>query len=439
MEFDSPPAGLPNADSDPLSQDLDGWNWGAFLVPTFWSSYYQIWPAVIAVALPLPFIWPLDLIGWTVELVVQAVVGIYLGMKGSGLAWRKWRGRRWSNFDDFWAAQRRWAWGGLAATIGFVVLGIVSAAIVKSPEQKARETHRFHAHGISFEYPGSIEHSDPDDLVIPTDPPRHPLWVEPFTLDDYDIVALTAETVPFVIDEGNIGSWAELLSESTPNALVERYHPAEIGGLPAAEARVALESEDGQEVTNWTSVILAGTTAITLDCQYTEENREDTLRACRRVRDTIALDPAFDKRLNWQTLDEPRSHLKVDIPPSWEKRAAPEGFELRAELEGIDLLLGSEPFVGSLREYTDFGLRELRGAGRAAVDVVSREETTIGAGPAEVTHVRTSTADGPLNLVLYTLVKGTQGYFLIAPSSDDDLPFMKATAAAIAETLEVKR
>ena len=440
MEFDSPHATLPDAGGDPLTHDLDGWNWGAFLVPTFWSSYHQIWPAVIAVALPLPFIWPLDLIGWWPEWVAQAVVGIYLGLKGNELAWRKWRGRRWSSPDAYWSAQRKWAWGGLAATIGVVVFGIVTAVIVKSPDQLAREVHTFNGHGISFEYPGNLDPSDPDEMDLPTDPASPPLWVEPFTLDTYDIVAVQAQTLPFVVTSDNVESWATLLNASAPGpgvSLAELYHPLVVAGLPAAEGTLALEGSDGPDAENWTGLIFKGTTAIRWDCQYTEENREELLRACRQVRESIALDDAFEERLNWTELDEPGAHVSALVPPGWEERAAPKGFELRAELEGINLLLGSEPFVGSLHRYTEIGLRDLT-RGQDGAEIVSRSRVTIGAGPADVTHVRIDSGDQRVNLVAYTFVKDLRGYFLLAGARDEDYAFVEPTAAAIADTLRIK-
>ena len=440
MEFDSPPASLPDAGGDPLTHDLDGWNWGAFLVPTFWSSYYQIWPAVIAVALPLPFIWPLDLIGWWPEFVAQFLVGIYLGRNGSELAWRKWRGRRWSSTDAFWSAQRRWAWGGLAGTIAFFVIGIVTAAIVKTPEQLAREVHSFHGHGISFEYPGNLGPSDPDEMDLPTDPANPPLWVEPFTLDTYDVVAIQAQALPFVVTSGNVENWATLLNASAPASgasLLELYHPLVVAGLPAAEATIALDESGKPHAENWTGLIFKGTTAIRWDCQYTEENREALLSACRQVRESIALDDGFDERVNWTELDEPGSHVSVLVPPSWEERSPPKGFELRAELEGINLVLGSQPFTGSLHRYTEIGLRDITRVQKTA-EIVSRSRVTIASGPAEVTHVRVDSGDQPLNLVVYTLVKGLRGYFLLVGASDEDYAFVEPTAAAIADTLRIK-
>ena len=137
--------------------------------------------------------------------------------------------------------------------------------IVKTPEQLAAEMHSVHEHGISFEYPGSLDPSDPDEMELATDPATPPLWVEPFTLDTYDIVAIQAETLPFVITSDNLETWTTILNTEVPGvgvSLAETYHPLVVAGLPAAEATLALEGSDGPDTETWTGVIFTGTTAI---------------------------------------------------------------------------------------------------------------------------------------------------------------------------------
>ena len=101
------PVGVPNT-SSPVSNDIAGWNWGAFLLPLFWSIGNQTWIGLISIISPLGII-----------------MGIYLGLKGNELAWKN---RKFESVDQFKAVQKAWTKWGLIVDIILVVLSI--AAIV---------------------------------------------------------------------------------------------------------------------------------------------------------------------------------------------------------------------------------------------------------------------------------------------------------------------
>ncbi|MEB3180918.1 MAG: serine/threonine-protein kinase [Nostocaceae cyanobacterium] len=79
--------------SKPVPPEIQGWNWGAFLLSPIWSITNQVWVGLIAwipyMGLPMPFI---------------------LGIQGNVWAWRS---RKWESVAQFKAHQRSWAKAGV--------------------------------------------------------------------------------------------------------------------------------------------------------------------------------------------------------------------------------------------------------------------------------------------------------------------------------------
>lgn len=75
--------------------EIQGWNWGGFLLSWIWGIGNNVLIALVALIVPF----------W----------GIYLGIKGNELAWQN---KRWDSVEHFKATQRKWAIAGL------VVLGL---------------------------------------------------------------------------------------------------------------------------------------------------------------------------------------------------------------------------------------------------------------------------------------------------------------------------
>jgi serine/threonine protein kinase len=103
----------------PVPDDIQGWNWGAFLVPGLWCMTNQVWIGLIA--------W-VDLFLLTGGLS-WLVMAILLGVKGNEWAWKS---RRWKSTAAFKAHQRNWAiaacliWGSFL----LLVLGVIGLIIV---------------------------------------------------------------------------------------------------------------------------------------------------------------------------------------------------------------------------------------------------------------------------------------------------------------------
>jgi serine/threonine protein kinase len=89
--------------SVPVPEEINGWNWGAFLLAPFWLLPNRVW---------------IGLLTWVP--VVGFWVAIALGVKGNEWAWKS---RRWQSIDQFKTHQRRWAIAG-------IVLGISVNLIV---------------------------------------------------------------------------------------------------------------------------------------------------------------------------------------------------------------------------------------------------------------------------------------------------------------------
>lgn len=86
--------------------EIQGWNWGAFLLPGFWCLTNQVWIGLIA--------W-LDLSLITFGLA-WPIMGIILGIKGNEWAWKS---RNWRSVTGFKRHQRAWT------VVGFFVLTVI--------------------------------------------------------------------------------------------------------------------------------------------------------------------------------------------------------------------------------------------------------------------------------------------------------------------------
>lgn len=102
--------------SAPVPQEIQGWNWGAFLMPGLWVFPNKVWIGLLCMipifGLPIPFV---------------------LGAKGNVWAWRS---RQWRSLQDFKAHQRAWAIAGGSIWGSFIGL-LVLAAIVTPPENSS--------------------------------------------------------------------------------------------------------------------------------------------------------------------------------------------------------------------------------------------------------------------------------------------------------------
>lgn len=76
-----------------VPEEIQGWNWGAFLLPWFWLWSNQVWVGLFCFA---PYV------GW--------VMTIALGAKGNEWAWRS---RRWRSIEQFKDHQKGWAIAGV--------------------------------------------------------------------------------------------------------------------------------------------------------------------------------------------------------------------------------------------------------------------------------------------------------------------------------------
>lgn len=89
-----------------ITQEIRGWNWGAFLLTFIWGVSHGVWISLIGF---IPFL--------------NIIMYFVLGVKGNEWAWRN---RRWDSVQHFKRTQRKWAWWGLVAWVvsglfGFLV------------------------------------------------------------------------------------------------------------------------------------------------------------------------------------------------------------------------------------------------------------------------------------------------------------------------------
>ena len=88
------------------------WNWGAFLLTPIWGIGNSVWIALIAFAGIIPFVGPIISLG----------MAIWMGLKGSEMAWRA---KRWNSVEHFKDVQRKWAIAGVVVLVLSVVFGFM--------------------------------------------------------------------------------------------------------------------------------------------------------------------------------------------------------------------------------------------------------------------------------------------------------------------------
>ncbi|MFB2982521.1 protein kinase [Microseira sp. BLCC-F43] len=87
--------------------EIQGWNWGAFLLPGVWCITNRVW---------------IGLLAWTDPTLIMSLalpwlaMGFILGVKGNEWAWKS---RKWESVAAFRAHQRAWA------IVSFVLIGLL--------------------------------------------------------------------------------------------------------------------------------------------------------------------------------------------------------------------------------------------------------------------------------------------------------------------------
>ena len=90
--------------------EIEGWNWGAFLLSWVWGVGNKVWWALLAL-IPVPFL--------------GLAIAILLGLKGNEWAWKF---KKWESVERFRRSQRIWMWWGIASLLA--PLGLLIAIIL---------------------------------------------------------------------------------------------------------------------------------------------------------------------------------------------------------------------------------------------------------------------------------------------------------------------
>ena len=88
--------------SVPVPEEIQGWNWGAFLLTPFWLVSNRVWIGIFAFV-PIVGVW----------------MAIALGIKGNEWAWKS---RKWESIESFQTYQKRWA---IAAIVTGISINLI--------------------------------------------------------------------------------------------------------------------------------------------------------------------------------------------------------------------------------------------------------------------------------------------------------------------------
>ncbi|MFH1381808.1 MAG: hypothetical protein ABIH70_02840 [Chloroflexota bacterium] len=114
--------------STAVPKEIRGWNWGAFLLGWIWAGGNKLWGWLIfgLVTAGMAFIpSPNNTAPWIASLV-QFIISVVLGIKGSEWAWQR---KRWDNIEHFKRTQRLWKWWGVGVAVLEFVVSIVIGII----------------------------------------------------------------------------------------------------------------------------------------------------------------------------------------------------------------------------------------------------------------------------------------------------------------------
>lgn len=104
---------------DQTPEEIQRWNWSAFILGPIWGMVHGIWWSVLGFLPFLPFLPP---VYRSIGFVVLVGVMVILGLKGNEMAWRA---RQWDSAEKFLAVQQRWATWSVIFAIGALVAFIL--------------------------------------------------------------------------------------------------------------------------------------------------------------------------------------------------------------------------------------------------------------------------------------------------------------------------
>ena len=109
-----------NPNRGEIPQEINKWNWGAFLLTWIWGVGNGLyWPLAIIIVGLIPYV------GWAASLAAS----IYLGMKGSELAWKA---KDWESIEHFKRIQHNWMIAGICALGVYLLITIITFIILMS-------------------------------------------------------------------------------------------------------------------------------------------------------------------------------------------------------------------------------------------------------------------------------------------------------------------
>ena len=106
------------SESEPVPQEIQHWNWSAFILGPIWGLIHKLWWSILGFLPLLPL--PPNL--RPVSIVVLIGVMIILGLKGNEMAWRA---RQWDSTEKFLTIQQRWTTWSIIFVIGIIVAFIM--------------------------------------------------------------------------------------------------------------------------------------------------------------------------------------------------------------------------------------------------------------------------------------------------------------------------
>jgi hypothetical protein len=173
----------------------------------------------------------------------------------------------------------------LMRVAGFLIAATVVLSGCDDPDKS------FEGHGITFTYPGGWNEAEETSTAVSSGNQR---WSESFGIDGNNFVSLTEYELNIEVGEENIseleqeiGETIEQLTQQAGGSVDEGPSEVTMGGFPGFRFELSGVEAEGGTVASSILLVFDGTTEYFLNCQFTDEHKDEIDEGCTQIIDSF--------------------------------------------------------------------------------------------------------------------------------------------------------